>query len=435
MKTKRKRKIPRKGRAKKRNLKHLNTDEPEDLKNAPHSFVFHRGVVGEHVLELIKNFRKVMEPFTASELKAKRANKLKDFLSIAGVLHVSHMCIFSATGTGTHLKVARAPRGPTLYFRVLNYSLSKDVISKLKRQLVFQRQFINPPLIVMNNFSGEGVHFKLMSSMFQNMFPTINLTKIDLNTVRRCVLLNYNPETEEIDFRHYSIKVVPVNISKGVKKMVQNKVPNLSRFDDAADFILRANVLSESEGEDDPGSHVTLPQKIWSRGNVPMNQSSIRLVELGPRMTLQLIKIEEGFLSGEVLYHKIIVKSEEEKRDILERRLEKRRLKEARKREQEMRKKKKEMLKKMEREKAEQEKAKPVAEEDVDDLADAEWYKAEVGADPEEGLFQPEEKTGIKRKKSFKETGKRKKFKMDDKKTSGKVAKQSHKFKRMKAKK
>lgn len=63
--------------------------------------------------------------------------------------------------------------------------------------------------------------------------------QIDLNTVRRCVLLNYNPDTEEIDFRHYSIKVVPVNISKGVKKMVQNKVPNLSRFDDAADFILR----------------------------------------------------------------------------------------------------------------------------------------------------------------------------------------------------
>lgn len=178
MKTKRKRKTPRKGRSKKRNLKHLKNEEPEDLKNAPHSFVFHRGVVGEHVSELIKNFRKVMEPFTASELKARRANKLKDFLSIAGVLHVSHMCIFTATGTGTHLKVARAPRGPTLYFRVIDYSLSKDVISKLKRQLVFQRQFINPPLIVMNNFSGEGVHFKLMSSMFQNMFPTINLTKV-----------------------------------------------------------------------------------------------------------------------------------------------------------------------------------------------------------------------------------------------------------------
>lgn len=166
-----------------------------------------------------------------------------------------------------------------------------------------------------------------------------------------------------------------------------------------------------------------------------MNQSSIRLVELGPRMTLQLIKIEEGFLSGEVLYHKIIVKSEEEKRDILERRLEKRRLKEARKREQEMRKKKKEMLKKMEREKAEQEKAETVPEEAAEDLADTEWYKTEVGADPEEGLFQPEEKSGVKRKKSMKETGKRKRLKVDNKKPNGKVAKQSHKFKKMKVKK
>lgn len=46
--------------------------------------------------------------------------------------------------------------------------------------------------------------------------------------------------------------------------------------------------LSESEAEDDPASHVTLPQKITSRGNIAAGQSAIRLIELGPRLTLQV---------------------------------------------------------------------------------------------------------------------------------------------------
>lgn len=47
-------------------------------------------------------------------------------------------------------------------------------------------------------------------------------------------------------------------------------------------------MISESEAEDDPNSHVEVPQKLPFRGSVVMQQSSIRLSELGPRMTLQV---------------------------------------------------------------------------------------------------------------------------------------------------
>lgn len=43
--------------------------EPEDLKNAPHTFIIYRGKVGRYMKELMKDLRKVMEPFTASNLK------------------------------------------------------------------------------------------------------------------------------------------------------------------------------------------------------------------------------------------------------------------------------------------------------------------------------------------------------------------------------
>ena len=154
-----------------------------------------------------------------------------------------------------------------------------------------------------------------------------------------------------------------------------------------------------------------------------LNQSSIRLIEQGPRLTLQLFKIEEGFLNGEVLYHKNIIKTEEEKAAILQRRLEKRCLKEARKKEQEERKKIKELAKQKLKEKSIQgqknnKKTKKLIKmnnvnngfisngdnfddednNDEDDENDAAWFKAEVGKDPDSDLFSSQSK-GIKRKK------------------------------------
>ena len=144
-----------------------------------------------------------MEPFTASALKARRRNTIKDFVSVAGVLHVSHVSIFTRTELGMYLKLCRykslfifffffykfiyfllmvlfcrVPRGPTLSFKIINFSLARDVVSMLKKQMVYEEAFKSSPLIVLNNFSGEGMQMKLMASMFQNMFPTINLTSV-----------------------------------------------------------------------------------------------------------------------------------------------------------------------------------------------------------------------------------------------------------------
>lgn len=45
------------------------TAEPENFVKAPHSFVIHKGLPGKNVVDLTKDFRKVMEPFTATSLK------------------------------------------------------------------------------------------------------------------------------------------------------------------------------------------------------------------------------------------------------------------------------------------------------------------------------------------------------------------------------
>lgn len=46
--------------------------------------------------------------------------------------------------------------------------------------------------------------------------------------------------------------------------------------------------------------------------------SAIRLAEIGPRLKLKLIKIEEGISDGEVLYHEFIAKTPEEVQELRE---------------------------------------------------------------------------------------------------------------------
>ncbi|XP_015120310.1 protein Peter pan [Diachasma alloeum] len=394
-----------KGRCVKKN-KQLSAPEPDSLVHAPHSFVIHRGLPGDHIVELTKDFRKIMEPFTASALKERKNNSIKDFASVAGLLHVSHLCIFSRTEIGMYLKMCRFPRGPTLHFKVLEFSLARDIISSTKKQMVFDEIFKHSPLIVLNNFSGEGLQMKLMASMFQNMFPTINLRTVNLNTIRRCVCLNYNPESKMIDLRHYAIRVVPLGLSKGVKKLVQAKIPNLGGCQNYADFLTKTAV-SESEGEDEPSSSVILPQKLSSRGNLQNSNSAIKLYELGPRLSLQLMKIEDGLLDGGVLFHEVVHKTEEEKLRIERIREKKKKLKEARKKLQRENKQAKEKAREelksksregMKRKREVEEKRVDFEEErQMEAEDDAQYYRDEVGEEPDKDLFQNK---SVKRRKN-----------------------------------
>lgn len=59
----------------------LKYEEPDELKRAPHSFVIHRGKVGKYILELEKDFRKVMDPFTASQLQVHLCHISTNFIS------------------------------------------------------------------------------------------------------------------------------------------------------------------------------------------------------------------------------------------------------------------------------------------------------------------------------------------------------------------
>ena len=177
--------------------------------------VINRGNVEKDMKDLIENMRHVMEPYTAASLRATKKNSLKDFVAIAGPFHVTHLIVFTQTEIGDYMKIIRTPRGPTIHFKLEEYSLMNDVLSVLRKKHTHKKQYLHQPLLILNGFNVKKENaadengsssiiepqFKLLTTALQNMFPSINITKVKLNDIRRCVLFNYNRQTNEIDFR------------------------------------------------------------------------------------------------------------------------------------------------------------------------------------------------------------------------------------------
>ena len=304
----------------------LSNKEDEALSKAPHTMVFSRGKVGNNITELSMDIRKMMEPYTASDLTVQKNNVLNDFVGVAAHFNVTNLLSFHKTDIGTSFRLARLPKGPTITFRVKKYSLCKDIVTSLKRPLTYEEQFRSPPVLVMNNFTSpedsdksKDINYvdplKLCSTMVTNMFPTINVHEVNLNNVKRVVEFSVTEDREHIEVRHYGISVKPVGVSKKVKKLMGKSMPNLNNYDDVGDYLLGNASASESEAEDDTGK-VELPQKMSGAGNMKNHQSAIRLTELGPRMTLELVKVQDGMCEGKVLFHKYVDKTEEELKDM-----------------------------------------------------------------------------------------------------------------------
>ncbi|GMG39159.1 unnamed protein product [[Candida] boidinii] len=136
-------------------------------------------------------------------------------------------------------------------------------------------------------------------------------------------MLNKDKDTGIIELRHYFIDTKLVDVSKNVKRLinvkrhVNKKLPNLAKVKDVADVILdpyaNAGFTSDSEVEDDAivevqekSDYLTRPKNAKSAASGANGAASseqeeqtrrkkaVKLTEVGPRMRLELIKIEEG---------------------------------------------------------------------------------------------------------------------------------------------
>lgn len=302
---------------------------------------------------------------------------------MTGPLGVTHLLLFSKSKTGnTNMRLALTPRGPTLHFHVENYSLCRDVEKAMKRPRSGGQDHKTPPLLVMNNFNTADASEdskvpkrleSLTTTIFQSLFPPINPQASPLSSIRRVMLLNRESTGPEDDgyvlsLRHYAIATKKTGVSKRIRRLdpkeVRNRekkktaVPNLGKLEDAAEYLLdpsAAGYTSASETELDTDAEVEVTesttrkvlnkreqqrQKAAEKGekkapSAPgVEKRAVKLVELGPRLKLRLMKVEEGVCDGKIMWHDFISKTEGEVRSLDKNWEARRKAKEQRKKEQ-----------------------------------------------------------------------------------------------------
>lgn len=351
----------------------------------PQSMVIRMGAadIGSSVSQLVSDFREMVQPYTAARLKERRSNRLRDYTTMAGPLGVTHLFLFSRSEAGNvHLRFALHPRGPTLQFRIDDYVLAKDLQRTQKHSRAgWKEAFATPPLLVQHGMqsleeelsqnSKQKQLESLTQTMFNAMFPVITPSTTNLEKIRRILLLKRekrNDGTFVVNLRHYAITQRRVGLTKRIKRLdpAEQKrrekkgaaLPNLGRLEDAADYLLDpadGGYTSASETELDTDNEVevvqTTARKVLSkkelekvRASQPNNEAerpvtniekrAIKLVELGPRLKLRLIKVEEGLCEGRIMWNEFVTKSNAEEQELDDKWEEKRRAKEDRRQKQ-----------------------------------------------------------------------------------------------------
>ncbi|KAI6129165.1 Brix domain-containing protein [Pisolithus croceorrhizus] len=391
----------------------------------PKSFVVKHGQVGTSLAQLVRDLRKVMEPNTATRLKERKRNKLKDFFAMAPALKVTHLLALTLTDLAPSLRLVRLPVGPTFSFRVERYSLMKDV-RKISRSAPSQGlEYLTAPLLVLASFPPPSpttpAHLPLLMKAFQSLFPPLSPKSMSLSGARRIVLIAYNAERGTIDFRHYIITVKPYGVSKRVRRVLEGtsqkssrsssttRVLDLGNERDVADFLLRKRgergpeseagyesaASSASSAAGDDGDAVSLADDYVGRNNRRGQKKAVKLNEVGPRLELRLVKITEGVpgKDGEVLYHEFVKKSRAEAAALRESHAEKKRLREKRKKEQEenVRRKKEKQADRQQDSGSTREDPENSADESDEEQSEGEWDEEEEVSDDEDG----EEETDV----------------------------------------
>jgi ribosome biogenesis protein SSF1/2 len=395
--------MPRRGRSRKKSRTHVDDAKNAQARSAlkddegakvPRSIVFRRGKkrTEPEVGELVHDVRHLMAPYTALNLQENKQLTLSHYAKhLALPMGVSHMLSFSQNDDRLWLKLVKTPDGPTLTFRVLQFTLHRHIAKTQRRPVALNTPALQlaPPIVVTNNFesaasapvpvpvsagaaagaaasnpAGSGSasasasppHLKLMRITFQNLFPPTNVYTVQLRDCRRVALFQYDAAEDVVHVRHYAVRTSPVGgggANRRLRRLAstakaptrRRKLPNLGKLADIADYLdhpgasgngyvsdsAASSSLSLSTHADDnsdsdrdesgtPASSnavVRLPDR-FQRGSssspapAQSNLSAIKLQEIGPRLTLKLVKVERGMAGGDVLYHALQHKSPEE---------------------------------------------------------------------------------------------------------------------------
>jgi len=286
----------------------------------PRILVVHRGSVGAGVPRLVEDIRNLLAPHVARH-KVLRKTRPSDLVEAARGLSLSHCVLFTRTDEALYMKVAQMPKGPTVTYRVEGYSVSTDISgTQAKAPSLSPAALRAPATLMLHGLQPHQgpKHLQLVAASTLQLFAKFNPADCSTRQIKRCCLL-HRTEDDTLELRHYALRFSASSGNRLLRKLANGRVPSLAKMETFDDAVDRVGLLSESEGEED--AVVSVPEDVKPdvkpdleelAAPAPTVKRSLRLREVGPRLSFVVQKVETGFMAGDVLYHRVLKKSEKE---------------------------------------------------------------------------------------------------------------------------
>jgi ribosome biogenesis protein SSF1/2 len=303
--------------------------------HTPLSLVTTIAEVSPALSRLCLEFRNIFSPATFTHLRPQKRLKVKDYVKAAETMDAKIIATFSKTDLAGYVKIGSLNQGPTTVFKLKEYVLSEDLRKSQKRPRgVNEKDIMVPPVLIMGGFDSGSLGKKspdnmtkglleVVKTQFESFLPPMNIEKVNLKSVRRVVYVEHK-EGGIIQIRHYAVKVKNASVSRNVSKLLRSISSSSSKratgqvsTKSTEDLVNNAGAIT-SDSEIDDTVAVDGPVDGLNYRSIPVGaQIGVKLVELGPRIDLEIVKIESGLYSGEVLFHAHVEK-EVEKIDMLQ---------------------------------------------------------------------------------------------------------------------
>ena len=284
--------MPRRGGKRKKTKTHVPMSE-QDIDAVPKSVVLKRSSLSIDMKLLEAEIRAMMGPYTAMNLKESTKVTLKDINNTASNFGAKNLVFLSEKENRNYLRFALSPKGPTFTFQIKAFSLEKDFVKTEKVKSAGLVGLGAPFCMIsgLENFGNRKVS-ELLGNMLGGLFPKRSL--LDRKNVKRVVVFHYNEEQEQLEIRNYTILKSQTGVFSQISDLLKGKDFDFSKFNDAGELFASAAPVNEEQTDSE--------MKV-----------KLSLNEVGPRISLKLLKVEEGLMSGEVLYHALVQKSDAER--------------------------------------------------------------------------------------------------------------------------
>eukprot|EP00009_Paramoeba_aestuarina_P015962 CAMPEP_0201529062 /NCGR_PEP_ID=MMETSP0161_2-20130828/40491_1 /ASSEMBLY_ACC=CAM_ASM_000251 /TAXON_ID=180227 /ORGANISM="Neoparamoeba aestuarina, Strain SoJaBio B1-5/56/2" /LENGTH=205 /DNA_ID=CAMNT_0047930679 /DNA_START=188 /DNA_END=801 /DNA_ORIENTATION=- len=205
------------------------------------------------------------------------------------------------------MRIARVPDGPTLHFRVESYALVRDIINMQEKHYGGdQKLYSRPPIIVLNKFSSstdvtkarrKNFPIEAVGETLRSLFDVTSLDQMsNVNKIGRVLLFSRvskdgvsDDDEVFIDVRHYVVLGSRTNGKRLLDKL-SNKSSKLS-----LEIINRMESVNSSQDLLRAMEEVPNFESEVEEVNLPLRnregKCNIKLVEIGPRLTLRLLRV------------------------------------------------------------------------------------------------------------------------------------------------